>query len=183
MIRKELDILNRLRGHPYIIKLLSISFGSPFVTPNSPIRNWIYGLFHKTKSIDYVLNHELGHSYVEEQLPEAGIESFPDKALKNFRMRGKITGQKMISEGIADYFAFEMLNMPTPNPNDVWPDNPQDPIYFPKRSYFYEGGNALVTPILDRYGVKKGVQKLIKQTPLAFNKASLRAYQNEMLKK
>jgi len=34
---KELDLLNRLRGHPYIVKLLSISFGNPFTTPNSPL--------------------------------------------------------------------------------------------------------------------------------------------------
>ena len=34
---KEMDLLNRLRGHPYIVKLLSVSFGNPFTTPNSPI--------------------------------------------------------------------------------------------------------------------------------------------------
>ena len=34
---RELDLLNRLRGHPYIVKLLSVSFGNPFVQPNSPI--------------------------------------------------------------------------------------------------------------------------------------------------
>ena len=36
---KEMDLLNRLRGHPYIVKLLSVSFGNPFVTPSSPIVN------------------------------------------------------------------------------------------------------------------------------------------------
>lgn len=34
---REMDLLNRLRGHPYIVKLLSVAFGNPFVTPNSPI--------------------------------------------------------------------------------------------------------------------------------------------------
>ena len=34
---RELDLLNRLRGHPYIVKLLSVTFGNPFVCPNSPI--------------------------------------------------------------------------------------------------------------------------------------------------
>lgn len=34
---RELDLLNRLRGHPYIVKLISVSFGNPFVAPNSPI--------------------------------------------------------------------------------------------------------------------------------------------------
>jgi len=36
---REMDLLNRLRGHPYIVKLLSVSFGNPFITPNSPIIN------------------------------------------------------------------------------------------------------------------------------------------------
>ncbi len=36
---KELDLLNNLRGHPYIVKLISITFGNPFTTPNSPISN------------------------------------------------------------------------------------------------------------------------------------------------
>ena len=34
---RELDLLNRLRGHPYIVKLLSVSFGNPFIAPNSPL--------------------------------------------------------------------------------------------------------------------------------------------------
>jgi len=152
------------------------------VIPNSPVRNWIYGLFHKTRPIEYILHHELGHAYTEEQLPKVGIESFPDKSLKDSRMKGKLIGQKMISEGIADYFAFEMLDKLTPNSDVVWADHPQDPIYFPKRSYFYDGGNALVAPVLDKYGVEEGVKKLIKQTPpLAFNKGFLRSYQQEML--
>ena len=34
---KELDLLNRLKGHPYIVKLLSVSFTNPFTVPNSPV--------------------------------------------------------------------------------------------------------------------------------------------------
>ncbi len=34
---KELDLLNRLKGHPYIVKLLSVAFNNPFSVPNSPI--------------------------------------------------------------------------------------------------------------------------------------------------
>jgi len=36
---KEMDLLNRLRGHPYIVKLISVSFGNPFTVCNSPIIN------------------------------------------------------------------------------------------------------------------------------------------------
>ena len=94
-----------------------------------------------------MLNHELGHAYVEGQLSKAGLESFPDKALKDSRFKGRLVAQRMISEGIADYFASRMLNTPTPKGNEVWSDDPQKPIYFPERSDFYEGGNALVAPI------------------------------------
>ena len=34
---KELDLLTRLKGHPYIVNLLSVSFVNPLSTPNSPI--------------------------------------------------------------------------------------------------------------------------------------------------
>ena len=151
------------------------------VTPNSPIRNRIYGLFNKTRPIEYVLNHELGHAFVEEQLPKTGLESFPDKALKDSRFRGRLVGQRMVSEGIADYFASKMLNTPIPNGNEFWSNDPQKPIYFPERSDFYEGGNAVVAPVLDKFGVERGIQKLVKKVPFAFNKASLIAYQEEML--
>ncbi len=34
---KELDLLNRVKNHPYIVKLLSVSYSNPFSIPNSPI--------------------------------------------------------------------------------------------------------------------------------------------------
>lgn len=34
---KEMDLLNKLKGHPYIVKLLSVTFMNPLSTPNSPI--------------------------------------------------------------------------------------------------------------------------------------------------
>ena len=36
---KELDILSRLKNHPFIVKLLSVSYSNPFPCPNSPINN------------------------------------------------------------------------------------------------------------------------------------------------
>lgn len=42
---REMDLLNRVRGHPYIVKLISVSFGNPFITPSSPIP--------KRKNYDY----------------------------------------------------------------------------------------------------------------------------------
>ena len=34
---KEMDLLSKLKGHPYIVKLLSVSFSNPFIVPNSPV--------------------------------------------------------------------------------------------------------------------------------------------------
>ena len=50
---RELDLLNRLRGHPFIIKLLSVSFGNPFITPNSPIPDKKYML--RTDYLHFIL--------------------------------------------------------------------------------------------------------------------------------
>lgn len=152
------------------------------VTSDSPIRNWVYGLFNKTRSIDYILNHELGHALVEEQLPKAGLSSFPNKALKDSRFKGTLVGQRMISEGIADYIASKMLNTPVPDANEFWSDDPQKAIYSPERSDFYEGGHALVAPILEKFGLEEGIQKLLKEVPVTFNRSSLRYYQERMLK-
>ena len=64
---KELDLLNRLKGHPYIVKLLAVNFGNPFTTPNSPIgghggstfkEDYLYFIFEQaSKNI-----HEIIHS-------------------------------------------------------------------------------------------------------------------------
>ena len=61
---KELDILNRLCGHPYIVKLLYVSFGNPFVVPNSPVRG--NGVFYKDDYLYFVFEHAQrnGHTLI-----------------------------------------------------------------------------------------------------------------------
>lgn len=53
---KELDILNRLRGHPYIVNLLAISFGDPFNGSGgrmSPLRQRDY----KDDKVHFIFEH------------------------------------------------------------------------------------------------------------------------------
>lgn len=60
---KELDLLNQLNTHPYIVKLVSVSFGSPFGNPMSPIKDkgiredYIYFIFEKANFDGYTLMH------------------------------------------------------------------------------------------------------------------------------
>lgn len=61
---RELDICSHLKGHPYIVDLISVSFGSPFIGPSSPIsmgrskfkEDYMYFIFEKA-NID-------GHSMI-----------------------------------------------------------------------------------------------------------------------
>ena len=61
---KELDLLNRLKYHPYIVKLLSVSYCNPFATPNSPIsrlgnfnlkEDYLYFIFEQANTNGHVL--------------------------------------------------------------------------------------------------------------------------------
>lgn len=63
---KELDILNKLRGHPYIAELLYVSIGNPFSRPNSPIKTSsvsykddnLYFIFEKADMDGFAMIHE-----------------------------------------------------------------------------------------------------------------------------
>ena len=65
---REMDLLNRLRGHPYVVKLLSITFGNPFNTPSSPLldrrggyqEDYLHFIFEKAdKNLHDVIYHNL----------------------------------------------------------------------------------------------------------------------------
>lgn len=50
---KELDILNRLRGHPYIVNLLSVSFGDPFDCIDKKSTSSLYQSLSPIQSREY----------------------------------------------------------------------------------------------------------------------------------
>lgn len=69
---KELDLLTRLRGHPYIVKLLSTSFGNPMMGPNSPIaggqrfnyrEDYLYFIFEQGKTNGHYFIYD-GESHI-----------------------------------------------------------------------------------------------------------------------
>lgn len=73
---KELDLLNRLKGHPYIVKLLSVSFGNPLTTPNSPVsrvgnfkykEDYLHFIFEQANNNGHSLiyNEEIHISYLK----------------------------------------------------------------------------------------------------------------------
>lgn len=73
---KELDLLMRLKGHPYIVKLLSVTFGNPFNCPSSPIHkagsrnykeDYLYFIFEQGKINGHYLIHgnNLPYSYMK----------------------------------------------------------------------------------------------------------------------
>ena len=70
---RELDLLTYLKGHPYIVNLMYVSFGNPFPMPNSPIRgeghqykeDYLYFIFEKAQkdltSIIYETKTHISH--------------------------------------------------------------------------------------------------------------------------
>jgi serine/threonine protein kinase len=62
---KEFDLLNRFKHHPFIINLVSISYGSPFVEKLSPIKD----RFYKDDKISFVFEKADydGHSFTYEK--------------------------------------------------------------------------------------------------------------------
>lgn len=73
---KELDLLNRLKGHPYIVKLLSVAFSNPFTAPNSPVdrvgnyhykEDYIHFIFEQANSNGHTLiyNKEIPICYIK----------------------------------------------------------------------------------------------------------------------
>lgn len=54
---KELDILSKLKGHPFIVNLIDVTFNSPFTSPCSPLKvnkryykdDYMYFVFEKAK--------------------------------------------------------------------------------------------------------------------------------------
>lgn len=62
---KELDLLGKLKGHPYIVKLLSVSFTNPFAAPNSPVARM--GNYHyKEDNLHFIFEDAYtdGHSLI-----------------------------------------------------------------------------------------------------------------------
>lgn len=108
--------------------------------------------------VNAVLSHELGH-YYSDKLTESKIsENFYERDFS----RDEAIGLLIIQEGIAEYFG-NYLGDSNPDFDDsLWPSR----IFMLRLNrYIYDGGHFLVKPILDKFGVEKGVEYLLNNPP------------------
>ncbi|MDP3990084.1 MAG: hypothetical protein Q8Q01_02660 [archaeon] len=141
--------------------------------------NWLEG--NEVENYRIVLEHELGHFYVDklnESLGKGNWPIFPDS-----KDRAGIIGLRIISEGIAEYFErthTQQLDLFT---DSEWPNNLEsyDATDLPKFKWLiYGGGYHLVKPIIDSYG-KNGIKYLMLNPPKNDEITNLEKYQNKIL--
>ncbi|HYD02870.1 MAG TPA: hypothetical protein VEC16_01080 [Alphaproteobacteria bacterium] len=129
------------------------------------------------QNIDELLNHELGHFYVDKLSERIYGRDWPKYS--NLEELDDVIRLKLISEGIAEYFENVMMN-----------ENLNAIPYWPKKEYLFikEGNNPLlyktgfhiVNPIINIYRTK-GIEYLILNIPKREELDDLHGYQERIL--
>jgi hypothetical protein len=109
-----------------------------------------------------VLAHELGHHYVLLTL----LRSYHAGWLSKMPRGGHLVdlrewyARRLIDEGVGLYFEYTLRSMPPAPVSDSRFREPVTPsdieTYYFRKRYFYEGGYALVKPVLDQ-GIERGI--------------------------
>jgi hypothetical protein len=120
-------------------------------------------LFPSIEKTKQVVEHELGHFYVDNLIKKLG------KTEINYIGFKKIS-KEIIGEGIAEYFA-RVMNDKKNFPNETVDSN-----------NFYSESFYLVKPIIDKYG-EKGIEYLLFNLPTIKELNLPREYQERILKK
>ena len=143
------------------------------ITPEENLTNILAKILNAgmTYSIKDVIDHELGHFYMDKLNESEGKGDWPTiKTLANN------PGSGLISESIAEYFA-KTTNNEEDKFNDAdWPETIFD--WTPNDTY--DGGCHFVKPIIDKYG-QKGIEYLMENPPTLNDFSNIPAYQKRVL--
>lgn len=132
----------------------------------------------KGESAHYVLNHELGHFYVHKLSEILGTDELFRIESGGYNNPNNL-GKKLISEGIAEYFARSISPKKSYFKDFLYPKTyPKLKNSFPLLAYF--GGFHLVKPIIDKYG-KKGIEHLIQNPPVGEEMLALPKYREKVM--
>src|SRR3989344_5121145 len=137
--------------------------------------------FFPTQGMDKkkILAHELGHFYSDKLSEEIGNGNWP---LNNKKTQedDKWKGKKLISEGIAIYFAKKTLKDTT---EDIGREIVNFNDYYEGGGIFsfYEVGYHVIRSVLDKYG-KKGIEYLIKNPPNKKQLDNIKEYREKCLR-
>lgn len=133
--------------------------------------------FNSTEDGKRVVDHELAHFYcdkIKEQVfgDKHSISDFHYLLSKEERV-----SQRLINEGIARYVENRMNGEEDPFPFEEWPTE----IKSFSNEVIYDGGCALVKPVIDQYG-EKGIVFLLFNPPTPKELFTPQQYQERILK-
>ncbi len=137
---------------------------------NSPLNEELSRKLVFLTSARGTLIHEIGHDYTYQKMYEllhkGTLHKSHAKSLKN-GMYGKRDTKDLlrirvalINEGIARYFEDEMKELPQEYISE-WPIRKEDFYLSPFGDPVYSHGFILLKPILDEFGVEKGIEKIL----------------------
>jgi len=127
----------------------------------------------KTYNIKELLDHELGHFYLDKLDESLGGGDWPVYSENENENNRK----QLISEGIGEYFDKTMNNRQDKFKDSDWPKEIEK---FWTDEIIYNGGFHLVKPIIDKYG-ERGMIYLISNIPSPEDFKDIKKYQDRVL--
>lgn len=116
--------------------------------------------FNHTKETKRVLDHELAHFFCDSLQEQVFGKPYPPWEFRHLLSREELLADKLINEGIARYVENAMNGEEEPCSFQEWPSTIKD---F-SNSTIYQGGCAIVKPIIEQYG-EKGIRYLLFNLP------------------
>lgn len=133
--------------------------------------------FNSTADVKRALDHELAHFYCDKVREKALGKNYPTLQIFILFPEERIA-YKLINEGIARYFENSLNGeYKRPYPFEKWPTQLEE---F-SNDVFYQGGYALVKPVIDQYG-EKGIQFLLFNPPTPDELFTPKEYKERMLR-
>lgn len=134
-------------------------------------------------TIKEVIDHELGHFYVDTLSEYLGKGSWPQTLRENGTVNENAI--HIIGEGIAEYFGRTMNGDYDNFKDEEWPTKLED--FFDKKDsnipdyrQWYQGGYHLVKPVIDEFGVE-GIKYLMFHPPTEEELINLKEYQQKVI--
>ena len=170
--------------------ILPLEYGT---IPGKNLSNLIVNILLK-KGIKFkvkeILDHELGHFYVDKLHESLGLGNFPTYN-KNSSIE-KIIAETIIGEGIAMYFEDKMNSLIWNDLGNIggmkWPKKLGDFYFDGIKNYnlglseniIYYGGLQIVKPIINKHG-QRGIEYLITKLPNKEELFDLKTYRRKIM--
>lgn len=192
-IKKQVKELEGVHKIDFQGQTLTVIFGIPgdvdeetFEVGYQPESGFFFFNRLFSQDPDYVeksIRHELGHFYADIISRNVNGTWWPELEYGN--SYAELIIRDMLGEGIAEYFGRTSDDEEIP-----LEDFPESVDEFTPKGYendlIYDGGYALIKPILDKFSVKIGVEYIVSHPPICKSndefKESIVRYRNDLFK-